>query len=182
MSEEAIRYATVASAFSTRVDGVQTDRWDRPTPCADWSVRDLVIYVIDTHSRVLANVTSSQTYSATSDASLAVQWRDTSAAIAAVLDDEDRAATVMGGMFGEQSFASVVGRLLCSDTLIHTWDLARATGQDESLDPQAVAFTTGVLESAGDAIRRPGGFGPRVTPSANADAQNVLLAFCGRTT
>ena len=38
----------------------------------------------------------------------------------------------MTGMFGEQTFESLVGRLVCSDTLIHTWDLARATGQVET--------------------------------------------------
>ena len=51
-------------------------------------------------------------------------------------------------MFGEQPFESLVGRLLCADTLIHTWDLARATGQPEALDPGGVAKAADVLFNA----------------------------------
>jgi hypothetical protein len=46
--------------------------------------------------------------------------------VAEALDDEARASKLMSGMFGEETFASLVGRLVCADTLIHTWDLAQA--------------------------------------------------------
>jgi hypothetical protein len=96
------------------------------------------------------------------------------------LDDEARASKLMTGMFGEQTFESLVGRLVCSDTLIHTWDLARATGQVETLDPGAVSKARESLTPLDDAIRRPGGFGARITPSPGADAQTQFLNFCGR--
>jgi uncharacterized protein (TIGR03086 family) len=85
-------------------------------------------------------------------------------------------------MFGEQPFESLVGRLLCTDTLIHTWDLARATGQDESLDPGAVAKAIEFLAPIDDAIRRPGGFGPKIDSPPDAGNQTRLLNFTGRST
>jgi uncharacterized protein (TIGR03086 family) len=93
---------------------------------------------------------------------------------------ETKANTTVGGMFGEQPFESLVARLLCSDTLIHTWDLARATGQDERLDPGAVARSEAFLAPIDEAIRRPGGFAPKIEPPADADEQTRFLNFCGR--
>ena len=70
-----------------------------------------------------------------------------------------------GGMFGEQTFESLVCRLLCADTLLHTWDLARATGQDDRLDPAAVAAALEFLGPLDEAIRRPGGFAAKIEPA-----------------
>jgi hypothetical protein len=67
----------------------------------------------------------------------------------------DRASQTVAGTFGEQSFESLVGRLLCADTLVHTWDLARAAGQEEQLDPDAVVKAMEFLAPLDEAIRRP---------------------------
>jgi uncharacterized protein (TIGR03086 family) len=69
---------------------------------------------------------------------------------------------------------------LCTDTLIHTWDLARATGQDEALDEEGVTKAMEFLTPIDEAIRRPGGFGTKVEPRPDADAQTRLLNFSGR--
>ena len=71
-------------------------------------------------------------------------------------------------------------RMVCTDVLVHTWDLARATGQDETLDPEALSVAAEFLASLDDAIRAPGGFGEKITPSAGADDQTRFLNFCGR--
>ena len=86
----------------------------------------------------------------------------------------------MSGVFGEQPFESLVGRLLCTDTLIHTWDLARATGQDDRLDERAVEKALEFLTPIDEAIRRPGGFAPKLSPPPGADVQARLIAFAGR--
>ena len=85
-------------------------------------------------------------------------------------------------MFGEQPFESLVGRLLCADTLIHTWDLARATGQDDRLDEEAAERALDFLTPIDDAIRGPGGFAPKLKAPPGADARARLLAFTGRAT
>jgi len=76
-------------------------------------------------------------------------------------------------------FGELVGGLACSDTVVHTWDLARATGQPETLDAGAVEHCAGVIAGFGEAMRRPGGFGPPLDGPADADAQSKFLHFAG---
>jgi uncharacterized protein (TIGR03086 family) len=174
------RYRGVADGFSTRLDGVGDDQWALPTPCTDWTVRDLAAHVITTHRRVLSSLEGGEAVDADLGADLAAQWQEATRAIVDAISDEARATTMVGGMFGEQPFESLVGRLLCSDTLVHTWDLARATGQAEQLDPAAVAACEEFLTPIDEAIRRPGGFAPKIDPPADADDQTKFLNFCGR--
>ena len=68
----------------------------------------------------------------------------------------------------------------CFDTLVHTWDLARAIGQDERLDADAVTFSFDALRPNDEAIRGPGSYGPRLDPPPGADEQTRFLAFLGR--
>ncbi|MDA8275893.1 MAG: hypothetical protein M0029_11020 [Actinomycetota bacterium] len=107
-------------------------------------------------------------------------WRSARTDLLAALADPVQAKTTVSGMFGEQTFESLVGRLLCADTLVHTWDLARATGQDEQLDAGAVAAAHTFLGTIDDAIRRTGGLAPKLEVPGDADPQTAFLAFCGR--
>lgn len=180
MSQTAERYAAVAHGFETRLAGIPSDRWEAPTPCTEWTVRDLVTHVIATHRRVLATLDGTDPTDVDPDGDLAGAWSAASAEVAGALADPQRASRLIGGMFGEQPFESLVGRLVCADTLVHTWDLARATGQDERLDPAAVEASIEFLAPLDDAIRRPGGFAPKLAPAGGADPQARLLNFCGR--
>jgi uncharacterized protein (TIGR03086 family) len=180
MSESSERYRTIADDFGAQVRGVAPDQWSAPTPCSDWAVRDLVAHVIGTHRRVIATLHATDPVEVDPKGDLPGQWLAASGAIAKAMDDETQASKVVGGMFGEQPFESLVARLVCTDTLVHGWDLARATGQDEQLDPQAVSRSMDFLAPIDEAIRRPGGFGAKITPPAGSDEQTRFLNFCGR--
>lgn len=180
MSEVSERYGRVADGFGRRLSGVETDQWSSPTPCTDWDVRDLVHHVLATHARVAASLSEEPAVDPDKEGDLVSLWPPARAAISDALEDPDRASQTIGGMFGEQPFESLVGRLLCADTLFHTWDLARATGQDEQLDAESVLKTMEFLQPIDDAIRRPGGFAPKLLPPQGADAQTQMLCFGGR--
>jgi uncharacterized protein (TIGR03086 family) len=180
VSEVAQRYAAVAEGFEERLRGVDQQRWSAPSPCTDWTAADVVDHVIVTHRRVLASLQGGPAAELVADDDRQACWSETSGAVRSVLEDPDEASRSVSGMFGEQSFESLVGRLLCADTLFHTWDLARATGQDERLDPGAVERAMEFLGPIDEAIRRPGGFGPKIEPAPGADAQTRLLNFGGR--
>jgi uncharacterized protein (TIGR03086 family) len=150
------------------------------TPCSEWTARDLVTHVIGVHRRVVATLDGAEGGEVDPDGDLSGQWRAARGAVMGALTDEDQASRVVSGMFGEQPFESLVGRLLCADTLIHTWDLARATGQDDQLDGEAVAKAMEFLGAIDEAIRRPGGFAAKITPEPEADEQTKFLNFCGR--
>ncbi|MDQ6724661.1 MAG: TIGR03086 family protein, partial [Actinomycetota bacterium] len=57
----------------------------------------------------------------------------------------------------------------------------RATGQDETLDPQRCAAMLAGMLPWDEALRQSGEYGPRVDVPDDADAQTKLLAFIGRT-
>jgi uncharacterized protein (TIGR03086 family) len=182
VSEISERYRGVARGFTTRVQGVAADDWSSPTPCPDWTVRDLVVHVTSTHNRVMATLEGTEPVQADPEADIEAQWLAATSTILEALSEESRASTLMSGMFGERTFESLVGGRVCTDTLVHTWDLARATGQDETLDSHAVTMALEALIPIDDAIRRPGGFGTKINPSPGADAQIQFLNFCGRRT
>jgi uncharacterized protein (TIGR03086 family) len=180
MSEVRSRYGRVAEGFGRRVAGVRDDQWSAATPCLEWDVRALVSHVIATHERVVATVTESTPREVESDGDLTARWSEASASVASALDDPSLSSKMISGMFADQPFESLVGRLLCADTLFHTWDLARATGQDDRLDPEAMKKAIEFLEPIDDAIRRPGGFAAKITPPSDASAQTRFLNFGGR--
>jgi uncharacterized protein (TIGR03086 family) len=183
VTEVSDRYDTIASGFAERLHAVGPQHWLDPTPCPDWSARDVVVHVINTHRRVLSTLDQSEPAVISADESdpeLLHAWAGARAGVFDALRDDGRANQTVRGMFAEQPFSSLVGRLLCTDTLIHTWDLARGTGQDERLDPDAVAQALAFLLPIDEAIRRPGGFSPKIEPAPGADEQTRLLNFAGR--
>ncbi len=180
MSEISERYATIADGFAARVRDITADQWSNATPCTDWTVRDLVAHVVGSHRNVYASLSGEGAAPVDEDGDLLAAFVEARLPVEDAIADPERSAQVISGMFGEQPFESLVGRLLCGDTLIHTWDLARATGQDERLDPNAVDRCAEFLSPIDEAIRRPGGFSPKIDPPEGADSQTALLNFCGR--
>jgi hypothetical protein len=66
------------------------------------------------------------------------------------------------------------------DILIHTWDLARATGLDETLDAAEVHHLFVGMEPMDAVLRESGHYGTRVAVPPDADEQTKLIAFTGR--
>jgi uncharacterized protein (TIGR03086 family) len=178
-SEVAGRYARVADGFEARLARIPDDAWSAPTPCADWSVRDLVGHVISVHRHVIGGMVGDLAAPAT-DADLMAAWRAATADVRSSLADPERARAPVEGRFAPMPLEDLVGRLLCIDTVVHTWDLARATGQPEPLDAPAVTIAFDGIRPADEAIRAGGGFGPKLEPPPGADEQTRFLCFLGR--
>jgi uncharacterized protein (TIGR03086 family) len=179
------RYRTVAAGFLARVDGIPADAWSAPSPCVGWSVRDVVAHAVIVHRRVLARLTGGELPSIEPPPpqpgeDLRADLRARVAEVREAVADPLRASRRVESMIGELTFAGLVGTLLCVDTLIHTWDVARATGQDERLDQAAVADALAFLAPRDVELRQPGEFGPRLDPPPGADEQARLIAFSGR--
>ena len=73
-----------------------------------------------------------------------------------------------------------MSRFFTGDVFLHTWDLARATGQDETLDPDRCAAMLAGMEQYEEAMRSSGQYGPRVELPDGASVQDRLVAFIGR--
>jgi uncharacterized protein (TIGR03086 family) len=180
MSEVSKRYVRIAAALDRRVRAVPDDAWMLPSPCTEWSVRDLVAHVVAVHRRVVAGLDASTPPPPATDLDLVGAWTAATAELNAALADPERAAAPVAGRFAPMPLEDMIGRLLCSDTLVHTWDLARATGQDERLDPAGVSYAFATLLPNDAAIRGPGSFGPKIDPPPDADEQTRFLCFLGR--
>lgn len=175
------RYRRIAPSFEARVDGIAPHQWGAPTPCSEWGVWDLVAHVIDVHHRMVAKLHGAEPVAVDIGEDLPRQWHNASNAAREGLADPGRASTLVYGPVGQQPFESLIEGLVCADVVVHTWDLARATGQDERLDPAVVSNAVAFLQSLDDAMH--GGdetFAAKIEPTPGSDAQTKLLNFCGR--
>lgn len=69
---------------------------------------------------------------------------------------------------------------LSADHLIHAWDLARAIGADDELDPELVAALAPWYAEREPMYRKTGVVAARVDVRDDADPQTRLLAAFGR--
>lgn len=180
MSAISERYAIVSAAFVDKVAGVPEDRWDAPTPCEGWTVRDLVGHMIDNHRRFLGLVGRELDPLPPAEQDAVGAITVAREQVLAALRDPARATETYEGRFGVRTFEWAVDTFLSFDLVIHGWDLARATGQDETIPPDEVDRLLRAAPDWGDMARAPGVFGPEVEVPADADRQTRLLAFVGR--
>jgi uncharacterized protein (TIGR03086 family) len=103
------------------------------------------------------------------------------ASIAAALADPSALeGTVEGGPMNGMPKHQAMG-LATADALLHSWDLARAIGADDTLPAEAVeAVQMGLSQVPEKMLRSPGLFGPVIAVADDASAQDKLLGFTGR--
>lgn len=159
------------------VRGVRADQFDAPTPCADWTVRQLVDHQLEWGPALVGAarkepVPPGRVEGSTLEghfAELGQAWSDP-AAWAGV--------TRVGGPM--ELPAAMIGAMVLAEVVVHGWDLAVATGQRvewpaELLDPvcEEVAKTA-------EMGRGMGAYGPPVAVPDDAPALHRILGLTGR--
>jgi uncharacterized protein (TIGR03086 family) len=170
--------------WAARVAAVKDDQWVDPTPCAQWSVRELVNHVVaeELWTAPLLGGKTIQEVGSQFDGDV---LGDDPARTARLAADEAAAivdAILPGGgrvhlSYGQEDMGEYV-RQLCADHLIHGWDLAAATGGDTSMDPALVAEVGAWFAEREATYRDAGVVGPRT--SGAGDPASDLLARFGR--
>jgi uncharacterized protein (TIGR03086 family) len=135
------------AGFDLRVRQVGDGDWNRPTPCAEWDVYRLVNHVVIGGGRYGRLVRGG-----TRDAFIAERQLD--ALVDGAVPAWESDARTCREAFAEPgalerivpfSTGDIPGARLLSirivEVAIHSWDLARALGLDESMNPQLAAFT-----------------------------------------
>lgn len=172
----------IAGLFTDRVRGAHPGAWDDPAPCEGWVARDVVRHLVEWFPGFLkegAGVELAKGPSVDDDPVAA--WTVHSDAVQALLDDPATAGRVLSDRhIGEVPLDQAVDRFYTADVFLHTWDLARATGQDERLDPERCRRMLEGMLPLDDVLRASGQYGPRVEVAEGADVQTRLLAFIGR--
>jgi uncharacterized protein (TIGR03086 family) len=176
-------HRTIAAGFTQRVNGARPDSWDDPAPVEGWVARDVVRHLVEWFPAFLkggAGIDLPNGPSVDDDPVRA--WSVHSDAVQALLDDPATAAKVLSNPHvGDVPLDRAINDFYASDVFLHTWDLARATGQDERLDPDRCANLLEGMLPIDEMLRQSGQYGPRVEVAEDADVQTRLLAFIGRT-
>lgn len=180
MSDIADRIDRLSDAFEAKIRAAPDDSWSNPSPCEDWTARDVVRHVVDVHGMMIRPLARTLSEAPSVDDDPVAAFRSARADVAAVLADPELATTEYEGVFGRAVVQETIDRFLGFDLVVHGWDLARATGQDETIDPAEVDRLARDAAALGDAIRSPGVCGPAVTVPDDAPAQDRLLALLGR--
>lgn len=180
MSEISERYARLSDAFAETVAAVPDDRWSRPSPCEGWTAREVVRHVVDTQGMFLGFVGRGLGDVPSVDDDPVAAWDAARGVVLRELEDPERAKAEFDGHFGRSTFEAAVDRFLCFDLIVHRWDLARAAGLDDRIDPDDVRRADAAARAFGDAMRGPGAFGPELEAPEGADPQARLLAYLGR--
>jgi uncharacterized protein (TIGR03086 family) len=172
------RRATVRAIDVAR--RVEPDQLLDPTPCSAWNVQDLLDHLTSGTGYLLAALV--QREPAPREDTTAADYE---AGVAAVLDGLAAPGALDRMCTSPLGFEWSVGQAVAGtfmDALVHTFDLARATGQDERLDPELVeACIAMFLPDMPERGRQAGIVGPAVQVDPNAAPQDVLLAAMGRT-
>jgi uncharacterized protein (TIGR03086 family) len=173
MSESLTRLNNLLNDFDRRVQAVPADAWCNQSPCAEWKAHDVVVHVSNNLARIGGIAPSENVETITQAWDRTMNTFKTNMATVDLTEMAD-------GPFGPMPLDDLIGRLICNDVLIHTWDLARATGGDEKLDADAVAGAYSGLKPLDALIRRPCVFGDKIEAPAGADTQTEFLTFLGR--
>jgi uncharacterized protein (TIGR03086 family) len=176
----AMDHRVTAAHFTELVRG--TTDWSAPAPVPDWAARDVVRHLIEwltgfVHSGAGVTLTPGPPV----DTDPVGAWAVHVASVQALLDDPDSAAVMFTNPHtGSMPLPDAIATFYTSDVFLHSWDLARATGQDERLDPDRCAAMLAAMLPMDELLRTSGQYGPRVDVPDDADPQTKLLAFIGR--
>jgi uncharacterized protein (TIGR03086 family) len=174
--------ALALSATGDLVAGVRDEQWSAPTPCTDWTVRDLVNHLVGANlvfAALLRDRTPPDRGTDHLGENPAVAYRDSGTAVQAAFDQPGVLERTYQAPIGSVPGA-VMLHLRITDLLVHAWDLAQATGQPvdlpDDLAEQALAFSRAQLAD----LPRAGRFGPAQPVTHNAPALDRLVAYLGR--
>jgi uncharacterized protein (TIGR03086 family) len=177
------RAATVAD---TTVSAIRRDQFDDPTPCTQWTVRTLINHLTTGNLRFVSLATGTPPPDRTIDHlgdDHAVAFRDSLIRLREVFDEPGFLDRSVQTPFGPGTGAVLV-EMRFNECMVHSWDLARATGQSTDLDPDLAALSLASFQRSPFLTRaraEGGPFGAEQPAPEQASVADRLAAFVGRT-
>jgi uncharacterized protein (TIGR03086 family) len=164
-------------AFAGVVAGVSAVQLDNPTPCTEWTVRELIDHVVAGNLRVAGHDAPGPLDPAT----MLEAVKESASVAEATFEAPDGLARTY-----DMGVGTVPGEMLLTlrtgDVFTHAWDLARATDQPSDLDPELAErifdMVTPVMRPEFRGDGRP--FGAEQPCDETASAAARLAAFTGR--
>jgi uncharacterized protein (TIGR03086 family) len=178
-------FVRALDGFEAVLAGVAPGRWDAPSPCQGWCAADVAGHVIGDLRAVEAYATGRQEADGAADPRSAAgddpvaAWRAARADMMGVLDLAALARPVPLPWGGQTPLGEFLERYL-AEILVHTWDLAQATGQAAGLDPALVSDALEPARQFAPVLRASDMVGPERAVVEDADDLTRLLAIFGR--
>ncbi|NGO67542.1 TIGR03086 family metal-binding protein [Streptomyces boncukensis] len=181
------RFDQAADRLAALVGSVRPEHLERPTPCAEFAVRELLGHVTGVMRRVAhvgrggASHDMSTQVTGVTDSGWAAAFADAAQQARAAWADGARLADTVAAPWGEAPGRTAL-EVWTMETVAHTWDLARALGRPSGPDegPAAAALETARRMLPGDMRGEGVPFGPVHEVPGDADAYARLAAWLGR--
>jgi uncharacterized protein (TIGR03086 family) len=172
------------------VSRIGVDELGHPTPCPKYDVAALIDHLVEAGHRAAALGRGQAPPPGDESphvelADAPVQLRGAAREAEEVWGADASLSRRFTMPWGEEYTGATLVDMYMTEMAAHAWDLAKATGQIDSLDPSlAVAALEGARAIIKPHYRNmvgPGApFGPEVVPSLGADDWERLAAFMGR--
>jgi len=177
-------YRRSMESWAVRVNAVREDQWDAPTPCQEWTVRDLVNHVVG-EDRWTVPLMRGSTIADVGDAldGDLLGEDPVTEALRAAAEAETVVSETLASRpkvhlsYGEEDTEEYL-RQLVADHLVHAWDVAAATGGDTRMEPALLTEVARWFAQREETYRAAGAIGPRT--SSTGGTQGDLLAGFGR--
>jgi uncharacterized protein (TIGR03086 family) len=172
------RHRLVAGVFTARTEGARD--WDAPAPVEGWTARDVVRHLVEWFPAFLSGGGVELPPGPSVDDDPVGAWRAYADAVQSLLDGPEADRPFTHPRAGSHALDQAIDMFYTSDVFMHTWDLARATGQDDRLDPDLCTQLLEGMTQMEDLIRSSGQYGPAVPVPEDAPVQVRMIGFIGR--
>jgi uncharacterized protein (TIGR03086 family) len=186
MGDIAASHRKALEATGKVVAGILPGQWDAPTPCAEWTVRELLNHIVAGNwwAAALAGGATIEQVGTRLDGD--VLGGDAARAYSRSAEAAGSAFDAPGALDAPcaVSYGPVPGAVYAGhrfiDVLVHGWDLAVATGQDATIDAELARECWAVVEPQLDMLRGSGMFGDARPAATASDPSTRLLSQLGR--
>lgn len=179
-------YTIVMLGLEHTLARVPSNRWDRESPCADWTVREVAGHAMAVTRNIALRAAGREAPDAFTDVAAIAgddplrAFRDIRSQFLEATDQPGALSRPVASRLGDMTVDSYLA-FMRSDTFVHTWDIAVGADVDPCFDEQITALILADYRGrAMQPLRVPGRYDGAVPVPANADDLQELIAFTGR--
>lgn len=181
------RFLLAAKGFEHHLRAVPADGWGAPTPCTEWDVRQLVNHMTRGNLNYVALLrgASRAEFLAARDADAlgcdpVTAFTESVRLCAGAFAEAGALDRIVDYPLGELTGRRALA-VRTADSVVHTWDLARALGADDALDPGLVGWLDEDFDAVFSGLPETSGFFADPPPGPpGAARQDRLLRRFGR--
>jgi len=181
-------HSIAQGSFAAVLGDVREEHWGLATPASDWDVAALIAHVVGGERMATALLDGGSVDDARAAITAPLEPSEALTAFASACEDSKQRFAAPGALervvhhpMGDFPGAQLLGFRI-ADLTLHGWDLSRAIGTDDTINPDLVAAVWSQLEPLSPFIDQIGvfGMGPSGEVPDDADLQRRLLDLSGR--